>query len=132
MHEIITGVLGLLLRSGDMLNVKQPEPHSPTRRVIDAVQANPGRDWHVPELSQIAGISYSSLRTHFKASQGETLHHYLRRTRLEQARGRLTDMRLSVKEIALQLNFSSEFYFSRWFHAAAGMSPSRFRALLRG
>ena len=132
MHEIITGVLGVLLNSGNMLNTKQPAAHSPTRRVIDAVQANPGRDWHVAELCTLAGISYSSLRTHFKASQGETLHHYLQRTRLEQARWRLTDMRLSVKEIALQLNFSSEFYFSRWFHLAAGMSPSRFRAMLRG
>jgi AraC-like DNA-binding protein len=131
-HEILSGILGLLLNTRQMLDTKQPEPHSATRRVIDAVQANPGRDWLVAELCTIAGISYSSLRTHFKASQGETLHHFLQRTRLEQARGRLTDMRLSVKEIALQLNFSSEFYFSRWFRHAAGMSPSRFRALIRG
>jgi AraC-like DNA-binding protein len=132
MHEIITGVVGVLVRARGMLEAQQPDAHSPTRRVIEAVQANPARDWHVAELCAIAGISYSSLRTHFKRSQGETLHEYLQRTRLEQARSRLTDMRLSVKEIALQLNFSSEFYFSRWFHLAAGMSPTRFRAMLRG
>lgn len=130
--EILTGILGVVLESQELLNAKPPEPHSPTRRVIEAVQSNPTRDWHVSELSAVAGISYSSLRMRFKAVQGETLHAYLQRTRLEQARSRLTDMRQSVKEIALQLNFSSEFYFSRWFHAAAGMSPSRFRAAIRG
>ena len=132
MNEILVGVLGVVLESRDMLNGKPPEPHSPTRRVIEAVQSNPARDWRATELSTLAGISYSSLRTHFKASQGETLHDYLQRTRLEQARSRLTNMQLSVKEIALQLNFSSEFYFSRWFSHAAGMSPSKFRALIRG
>lgn len=131
-NEILMDVLGIVLESRDLLNARTPEAHSPTRRVIEAVQSNPARDWHVGELSRLAGISYSGLRTHFKAAQGETLHDFLQRTRLEQARSRLTDMRLTVKEVALQLNFSSEFYFSRWFHQAAGMSPSRFRALVRG
>jgi AraC-like DNA-binding protein len=132
MNEILVGVLGVVLESRDMPDAAPPGAHSPTRRVIEAVQSNPARDWRATELSTLAGISYSSLRTHFKASQGETLHDYLQRTRLEQARSRLTNMQSSVKEIARQLNFSSEFYFSRWFHHAAGMSPSKFRALIRG
>jgi AraC-like DNA-binding protein len=131
-NEILVGVLGVIFHTQKGLNATAPEPHSPTRRVIEAVQSNPARDWQAAELSVLAGISYSSLRTHFKASHGGTLHEYLQRTRLEQARLRLTDMRLSVKEIASQLNFSSEFYFSRWFHDATGMSPSRFRAVIRG
>ncbi len=131
-HELLTRVLGVLFQDRDVLNSRRPEAHSPTRRVVEAVQANPLRDWQAAELSALAGIGYSTLRSRFKASQGETLHEYLQRIRLEQARSRLTDMRLTVKEIALQLNFSSEFYFSRWFHQSAGMSPSRFRAMIRG
>jgi len=131
-HELLTRIMGVLLQEQDVLNSRRPDEHSPTRRVVEAVQANPLRDWQAAELSALAGIGYSTLRSRFKASQGETLHEYLQRTRLEQARSRLTDLRLTVKEIALQLNFSSEFYFSRWFRQSAGMSPSRFRALLRG
>jgi AraC-like DNA-binding protein len=131
-HEIVTSVLGVVLAAQEILDTKQPDTHSPIRKVIDAVQANPARDWQAAELSALAGISYSGLRTHFKASQGETLHEFLQRLRLEQARWRLTDMQLTVKEIARQLNFSSEFYFSRWFRQAAGMSPSRFRTIVRG
>ncbi len=131
-HEALTSVLGVVLHARELLDVRAPEPHSPTRRVFEAVQANPLRDWQAAELSAVAQISYSSLRQHFKESQGETLHAFLQRIRLEHARERLSDRRLTVKEIASQLNFSSEFYFSRWFRAAAGMSPTRFRELLRG
>jgi AraC-like DNA-binding protein len=132
MHEVITSMLGLLLRAEKTMEGKQPPLHSPAQQVIDAVHANPLRDWRANELSEIVGISYSGLRKHFQETQGETLHQFLQRTRVDAARSRLTDMRLSVKEIALQLNFSSEFYFSRWFHKTTGMSPSRFRAMLRG
>ncbi len=132
MHEVLNDVLGIVLRTQKPFDVRQPEPNAPAQRVIEVVHANPTRDWHADELSSVVGISYSSLRKHFKEAQGETLHQFLQRTRLDQARSRLTDMRIAVKEIALQLNFSSEFYFSRWFNKTAGMSPSRFRAMLRG
>jgi AraC family transcriptional regulator, transcriptional activator for feuABC-ybbA operon len=131
-HEILMRVLGVVLDVQELFNSKQAKPYSPIQTVIEAVQANPARDWQAGELSALAGISYSSLRTHFKASQGETLHEFLQRLRLEQARWRLTDMRQTVKEIARQLNFSSEFYFSRWFRQAAGINPTRFRTMMRG
>lgn len=132
MNELVTSLLGVLLASQDVLQRGGAEPRSPASRVVEAVQANPLRAWRADELAAMAGIGYSSLRQQFKAAQGRTLHEFLQQTRLEQARTRLSDMRLSVKAIALQLNFSSEFYFSRWFHHATGMSPSRFRAMLRG
>jgi AraC-like DNA-binding protein len=131
-HELVMSVLGLFLQAQGLLEEKHADGNAPIRSVLEAVQANPARDWQATELSALAGISYSSLRTHFKATQGETLHEFLQRVRLEQARWRLSDMRLTVKEIARQLNFSSEFYFSRWFRQAAGMSPSKFRASVRG
>jgi len=132
MHEIIMCVLGILFQAHGLPEGAQLHPHPPTRRVMEAVQANPLRAWRADELASLAGVGYSSLRKHFKETQGETLHAFVQRVRLEQARLRLTDLRLSVKEIAVQMNFSSEFYFSRWFHHATGTRPSRFRAMLRG
>lgn len=129
-HQVLMRVLGVVLRERVLLAPAVAVLPSPVRRVIEAVQANPLRDWRAAELATIAQASYSSLREHFKRSQGETVHEFLQRIRLEQARERLTDLRLSVKEVASQLHFSSEFYFSRWFRAAAGVTPSHFRALL--
>lgn len=102
------------------------------KRVLDAVLSAPSRDWQASELAAVAAVSYSRLRTLFKASQQETLHDFLQRTRLDEARQLLCDHRLSVKDIAARLNFSSEFYFSHFFRCATGMSPTRFRREPRG
>jgi AraC-like DNA-binding protein len=39
---------------------------------------------------------------------------------------------LSVKDVAMQLNFSSEFHFSQFFRHRTGMSPTLFRQRLKG
>jgi AraC family transcriptional regulator, transcriptional activator of pobA len=51
---------------------------------------------------------------------------------LDQARLLLADKRLSIKDIAGQLNFSSEFYFSHFFRHHTGMTPTEFRQHLKG
>lgn len=126
-HEGITQALGWLLRVRGVLQAPKAEVPEPVERVLKAVFADAARDWRVTELVAIAGTSYSRLRTMFRASQEETIHEFLQRTRLDLARQLLCDHRLSVKEIAARLNFSSEFYFSHFFRHAAGCSPSRFR-----
>lgn len=130
-HEGITQALGWLLRVRGVLQAPQAEVPEPVERVLKAVFADAARDWRVTELVAIAGTSYSRLRTLFRASQEETVHEFLQRTRLDQARQLLCDHRLSVKEVAARLNFSSEFYFSHFFRRAAGCSPSRFRSELQ-
>jgi AraC-like DNA-binding protein len=132
MHELVINILGVLYHRMEPRITKTAAVPAPVRSVIEAVQADPIRAWRPSELSALAGVSYSSLRNHFKQSHGETIHDFLRSTRLEQARWRLADPRQTVKEISSQLNFSSEFYFSRWFRQATGVCPTRFRAMLRG
>jgi AraC-like DNA-binding protein len=128
-HELIQQVLGCLLAERDLLAAPVPTP-APVRRVLDAVLAEPTRDWRVRELAAIAGASYSALRALFKATQHESIHEFLQRSRLDQARMLLGDPRLAIKDVAQRLNFSSEFYFSHFFREASGMSPSQFRRQL--
>ncbi len=131
MHEALTDLTGVLFESQGVLSALPPAP-APVQRVLEAVQRDPQRDWRAAELTSAAGLGYSSLRGLFKASQGETLHEHVQRIRLDRARWWLTDSGFTVKEVAERMNFSSEFYFSRWFHREAGMTPSRFRTLARG
>jgi len=128
-HELIQQVLGRLLAQRKVLDAPGPTPE-PVRRVLDAVLADPTRDWRVRELAAIAGVSYSGLRALFKSTQHESIHEFLQRTRLDQARMLLGDPRLAIKEVAQRLNFSSEFYFSHFFRDASGVSPSQFRRSL--
>lgn len=130
-HEIITRVLGRLLAARQVFTAGPPVVPAPVGRVLDAVLADPARAWRAAELAGIARVSYSGLRSLFKATQHESLHDFLRRTRLDQARLLLADDRPAVKEVAVRLNFSSEFYFSHWFRRNTGISPSAFRRSAR-
>lgn len=130
-HEAITRVLGRLLAARGVFAALPPLPPEPVRRVLDAVVADPARAWRAAELASLARVSYSSLRALFRTVQQETLHAFLQRTRLDEARRLLGDSRLTVKEVAARLHFSSEFYFSHWFRRNAGTSPSDFRRGIR-
>jgi AraC-like DNA-binding protein len=127
-HLLLNRILGTLLRARKLLSAPPKEIPAAVARVTEAVRAHPARNWKAPELAALAGVSYSALRAVFKQSQQETLHEFLQRTRLDKARLLLCDARLSVKDVARELDFSSEFYFSHFFRKATGMSPTQFRA----
>src|SRR5216684_2646524 len=126
-HVVITNVLGKLLMSRNLLVSPHAELPPPVVRVLNAIAANPLKDWKARELAAIGKVSYSGLRALFHKSGTGTLHEHIQRARVDQARLLLADKRLSVKDVAAQLSFSSEFYFSHFFRHYAGMSPSEFR-----
>jgi AraC-like DNA-binding protein len=130
-HAELTALWGDLLAARRVFTLSKATVLPPVARVLDAVFANPARDWQAQELASIAAISYSRLRYHFHRVRGETLHAFLQRTRLDLARRLLSDRRLTIKEVAQRLHFSSEFHFSRFFRRGAGMSPTEFRERCR-
>lgn len=130
-HSLLTSLWGAVLtQRGALLGRRAPLPRA-VGRVLDAVGADPARDWQARELAKVAAISYSRLRHHFRKTQGQSLHKYLQRNRLELARHLLSDPRKAVKEVANRLHFSSESAFSRAFQQGTGMSPTQFRERCR-
>ncbi|MEP6662813.1 MAG: AraC family transcriptional regulator [Verrucomicrobiota bacterium] len=130
-HVIITNLLGKLLMSRDLLVSPHAEMPLPMSRVLNAIAANPLKDWKTKELGTVAKVSYSLLRTLFRNSGQGTLHHHIQQMRLDHARLLLADRRLSIKDVAAQLNFSSEFYFSHFFRKQTGICPRSFREHLQ-
>jgi AraC-like DNA-binding protein len=131
-HLAITHLLGKLLMAREILASPHAELPVPVVRVLNAISTNPARDWKAQELATIAKISYSGLRALFHSSGQGTIHQHIQRARLDQARLLLADKRLSIKDVAANLNFSSEFYFSHFFRHHTGMTPSEFRQHLKG
>jgi AraC-like DNA-binding protein len=131
-HLAITHLLGKLLMAREILASPHAELPVPVVRVLNAISTNPARDWKALELATIAKISYSGLRALFHSSGQGTIHQHIQRARLDQARLLLADKRLSIKDVAATLNFSSEFYFSHFFRHHTGMTPSEFRQHLKG
>jgi len=130
-HLLITDVLGRLLMSRRLLVSPQAELPEPVVRALNAIAANPLRDWKARELAGVAKVSYSGLRALFRKCGQGTIHQHIQRARLDQARLLLADRRLSVKDVAAQLNFSSEFYFSQFFRHHTGLSPTAYRQSLK-
>ena len=130
-HVLITEILGRLLKARRVFALPRVEVPAPLARAVSLVMADPSRDWKVTDLALAAGVSRSGLQRLFKTFQHESIHEFLLRTRLDQARQLLCDERLAIKEVSARLNFSSEFYFSRFFRKRTGMSPRRFRESIK-
>lgn len=129
LHEMVTKVLGELLAVRQVLlrPATDAVTPAPVTKVLDTVLSNPSRAWRAAELAKLAGISYSGLRSMFRQAQHESLSEFLQRTRLDQARLLLSDERLTVRQVAQRLEFSSEFYFSQWFRRLTKASPTHYR-----
>jgi AraC-like DNA-binding protein len=131
-HVVITNILGKLLMSRNLLVSPHAELPPPVIRVLNAISTNPLRDWKAKELAAVGKVSYSGLRALFHQAGQGTIHEHIQKARLDQARLLLADKRLSVKDVAAQLSFSSEFYFSHFFRHHTGMTPTEFRQHLKG
>ncbi len=89
------------------------------------VRANAGTT--VEELAEVAGRSYDRLSREFRRDFGRTLKEFLAAELCRRAESRLRRGDLSIKEIAAELGFGSEFYFSRFFRRHTGMAPRDYR-----
>lgn len=130
-HVLLTQLLGRLLKARRVFTLPDVEVPKPLTRAISLIMADPHRDWKVTEVARAARMSRSGLQRMFRAFQHESIHEFLLRMRLDQARQLLCDERLAIKEIAARLNFSSEFYFSRFFRKRTGLSPRQFRESIK-
>jgi AraC family transcriptional regulator of arabinose operon len=80
------------------------------------------------QLARLANLSYCQLFRLFKSQLGLSPQQYIEAQRIEVAKRLLATNRLSVKEIAAQVGFVNQLYFSRRFQKATGLSPTQHRA----
>ncbi|MFD2614930.1 AraC family transcriptional regulator [Paenibacillus gansuensis] len=72
-------------------------------------------------------ISISTLRRLVHRHTGYSLHEYVHRLKISEAKNRLLNTDQSVQDIAGSLGFADVFYFSRLFKKFSGVSPQHFR-----
>jgi AraC-like DNA-binding protein len=78
------------------------------------------------------GFSYETFRKKFRAAIGFAPGRFHLDSRIDRAAALLHQGRHTIKEIAAQLGFCDEFYFSRCFKRRFGQSPRAFRQRVRG
>jgi AraC-like DNA-binding protein len=96
---------------------------------INAIHAEPSRDWTVDSLAQLAAMSRSLFASRFAALVGDPPLKYVTRWRMQVAARRLADEKLRVSEAAALVGYDSEAAFSRAFKRHLGVPPLTFRRL---
>lgn len=78
------------------------------------------------DIEKYFHMNFDYLNRIFKKRFGRTIMQYVNYYRIEDAKKMLRSGLLSVKQIAADLGFVNEFYFSRVFKKYEGVSPSEF------
>jgi AraC family transcriptional regulator, activator of mtrCDE len=97
------------------------------RLVVDALLHEPGADWSIARLAQLAGMSRATFVRHFSHRTGMTVGAFLTHVRMMVAADLLTETDHTVAAVAADVGYHSESAFSRAFRLASGSTPARFR-----
>lgn len=105
------------------------------RRASEIIEAAvDGSLAHSPTLAELAtaaGVSLHHFAREFRRSTGETPYAYSLRRRLDRARISLMETDDLVSAIGYRWGFATPAHFGQHFRAINGVSPGRFRSLVR-
>jgi AraC family transcriptional regulator len=100
------------------------------RRVVEFMHANMDKQIGLKDLADCAGLSLSHFSLQFRASTNQSPHQYMLRLRIERSKELLTDSRLSVLDVGLEVGFRNQQHFATVFRNTVGVPPSVYRTQL--
>jgi AraC family transcriptional regulator len=100
------------------------------RRVVEFMHANMDKQIGLKDLADCAGLSLSHFSFQFRASTNQSPHQYMLRLRIERSKELLTDSRLSVLDVGLEVGFRNQQHFATVFRNSVGVPPSVYRTQL--
>lgn len=118
-----------LIRRGDALVVKTPQPRQAQERIGDIVTYLEQRLDQPLSLQQICRdnlVGRAQLERYFHEQTGGGVIDYFNKMKIHAAREMIREGRLNFTQIASKLGFQSVHYFSRRFRLSTGMSPSEY------
>ena len=81
----------------------------------------------IKALATIAQMSEKHFTEQFKKTYGVSVMQYVTQKRLHVAKHLLSEQHMTLKEIAHDIGYKDEFYFSRRFKQEVGVAPSEFK-----
>ena len=94
---------------------------------LEAIHNEPGHEWTLERLAQLATMSRSSFSTRFTELVGEAPIAYLTRWRMNIAHTRLRHENTTAARLATELGYQSEAAFNRAFNRIIGHTPGTVR-----
>jgi AraC family transcriptional regulator, transcriptional activator of pobA len=94
---------------------------------IKLLEENYSKFYCINEYSQLLKISARQLNKIVKSNSGRTTCELVSNKMISEAKKSLTESNLSIKEIAFNLGFVDQYYFSRYFKKYTGLSPKNYK-----
>lgn len=104
-------------------------PQAPSRFEIlrRRMELEPGLDWSVPAMAQVAGVSASRLHALFRAELDRTPQQLLSEIRLRAVQDGLARSTASIAELAFKTGYSDQSALTRAMRRATGLTPGAYR-----
>lgn len=131
-EKLIRGLCARWLSEIPVISAEEMRQWKQYWKVLDWFEKHGDAQTSVGDLAEVMGMGAHYFSQKFAHDLGLPPKAFIARTLLRKASLFLTGTNASVKEIARQLNFSSEFYFSRFFKKQMGSSPQNFRRMNNG
>jgi len=96
---------------------------------LSLIHTDPGRAWTLDMLARATRTPRATLTRRFAALTGQSPMAYLTAWRMCLAARRLRDGDATVRQIAGEVGYDSEFAFARAFKRATGSAPGQYRKL---
>jgi len=95
--------------------------------LLDYILKHASAQLQVSVLATVMHMSYSTFHRRFTADTGEEPKRFLDRQLAKIASARLLTPQITVREVAAEMEFSSEYVFSRFFRRQTGLPPGEFQ-----
>ncbi len=113
-------------------DVSLPAGEAGYARALRLIQEEYARPLSVLEIARAAGVSRATLQRQVKRACQLSPKQLLTRVRLDAGLRLLQTTDHTVGQIALECGYYDHSAFTRAFHAALGLTPAEYRALLQG
>ena len=95
-------------------------------KIIQYMHQNINNRVTLTELSELVQLSSTYLSRAFKETTGYSVIEFFNKIKIDKAKELIIEGNKRVKEVAQELGFTDEFYFSRIFKRMEGISPSEY------
>lgn len=100
------------------------------KEIHDFMIKNISHHYTLNELSDMFGISLTSMKVCFKGVYGRSIYSYIKSYRMQIATVLLTEKKLSITDIAMKIGYENPSKFSECFKNEFGKLPSEFKKQL--
>lgn len=128
--QLMSEMLGFI--ANDFLDHRQVDTTFPVsyftfRRLVNHLNNFYEADLSREKLERTLDYKYEYLCQVFKKYAGVPMLHYIQQLRVQRAKYLLDHSGKSIQEIAREVGYPDQFYFSRLFKKFAGMAPQHYR-----